>query len=180
MPEEIFNMNRRIFGFTGWKNSGKTGLTVRVVEELTGRGWRVSTVKHAHHSFDIDHEGTDSYRHRHAGATEVAIVSGSRWALMHELRDENEPQLSAVIDRLAPCDLIIVEGYKRESHDKLETRRLESKSREPLAEGDATIVAIASDYPITSGALPVFELDDTLSIADFIERHTGLKGTSSP
>jgi len=168
-------MTRRIFGFTGWKNSGKTGLTVRVVEELTRRGWRVSTVKHAHHSFDIDHEGTDSYRHREAGATEVAIVSGSRWALMHELRDECEPALDEVLARLAPCDLIIVEGYKRENHDKLETRRLDAKNRDALADDDPSIVAIAADHPVDTSALPVFALDDTVAVADFIERHTGLK-----
>ena len=169
-------MTQRIFGFTGWKNSGKTGLTVRVVEELTRRGWRVSTVKHAHHSFDIDHEGTDSHRHRQAGATEVAIVSGSRWALMHELRDEREPTLEEVLARLAPCDLVIVEGYKREGHDKLETRRRDAKNSEPLADCDPSIVAIAADHAIASAALPVFALDDTLSIADFIEQHTGLTG----
>ncbi len=168
-------MTRRVFGITGWKNSGKTGLTVRVVEELTRRGWRVSTVKHAHHSFDIDQEGTDSFRHRHAGATEVAIVSGSRWALMHELRDEAEPQLADILERLGPCDLVIVEGYKREGHDKLEARRLEAADHTPLAETDPSIVAIAADHPVDGIAIPVFDLDDTGAIADFVERHTGLE-----
>ena len=114
---------QRVFGITGWKNSGKTGLTVRVVEELTRRGWRISTIKHAHHAFDIDHEGTDSFRHRGAGATEVAIVSSNRWALMHELRSEEEPSMESVLARLEPCDLVIIEGYKREGHAKIEARR---------------------------------------------------------
>lgn len=168
-------VKRRVFGITGWKNSGKTGLTVRIVEELTRRGWRISTIKHAHHSFDIDQEGTDSYRHRHAGAGEVAVVSGNRWALMHELRDEPEPDLSTVLERLGPCDLVIVEGYKREAHAKLETRRIESRDRAPLSSEDHSIVAIASNHPVDSTSLPVFDLDDTASIADFIEDHTGLK-----
>ncbi len=168
-------MTGRIFGITGWKNSGKTGLTVRLVEELTQRGWKVSTVKHAHHSFDIDTEGTDSFRHRQAGATEVAIVSGSRWALMHELRDEAEPPLPDILARLGPCDLVVVEGYKREGHDKLEARRLEAADRTPLSESDPSIVAIAADHDVESTSLPVFDLDDTNAIADFVERHTGLE-----
>lgn len=173
-------MTNRVFGITGWKNSGKTGLTVRLVEELTRRGWRVSTVKHAHHSFDIDQHGTDSFRHRQAGAGEVAIVSGHRWALMHELRDEPEPDLDIILSRLAPCDLVIIEGYKREGHAKLETRRLESKDRDPMAPGNPSVVAIASDHPVETTSLPVFDLDDTASIADFVERHTGLKEPPAP
>ena len=167
-------MTQRVFGITGWKNSGKTGLTVRLIEELTGRGHRVSTVKHAHHAFDIDHEGTDSHRHRTAGATEVAIVSGKRWALMHELRDEDEPDLATVLKRLTPCDLVLIEGYKTQKHPKLETRRRAAKSHDALSERDSTIVAIASDYPVEDAALPVFDLDDTVAIADFIECQVGL------
>ncbi|TPM01773.1 molybdopterin-guanine dinucleotide biosynthesis protein B [Mesorhizobium sp. B2-3-10] len=167
-------MNRRIFGITGWKNSGKTTLTERLVAELVRRGWKVSTVKHAHHHFDIDKPGADSFRHRQAGATEVAIVSGNRWALMHELRGEQEPPLDAILSRLAPCDIVLVEGYKRESHRKIETRRLEAKDRTPLAVGDPNIVAVAADFAIADQSLPVFELDDAKSIADFIERTTGL------
>ncbi|WP_419912932.1 molybdopterin-guanine dinucleotide biosynthesis protein B [Hoeflea sp.] len=167
-------MTQRVFGITGWKNAGKTGLTVRLLEELTGRGHRVSTIKHAHHAFDIDHEGTDSHRHRTAGATEVAVVSDKRWALMHELREENEPDLQAMLARLAPCDLVLIEGYKTQKHPKLEARRREAKSHDALSEKDPTIVAIASDYPVTNAAIPVFDLDDTVAIADFIESHTGL------
>jgi len=163
-------MTQRILGITGWKNSGKTTLTERLVAELVRRGWRVSTVKHAHHDFDIDQEGADSYRHRQAGATEVAVVSGRRWALMHELRDEAEPPLAAVLDRMAPADIIVVEGYKREGHRKIEARRREAKSREPLSPSDPNIVAVAADAPQPGETLPVFDLDDIVSIADFTER----------
>ena len=167
-------MNRRVFGITGWKNSGKTTLTERLVAELVRRGWNVSTVKHAHHDFDIDKPGADSFRHRQAGATEVAIVSGKRWALMHELRGEDEPTLQAILSRLAPCDIVLVEGYKREAHDKIETRRLEASDRAPLSANDPHIVAIAADFAVPGERLPVFDLDDTKSIADFIEHRTGL------
>ena len=167
-------MNRRVFGITGWKNSGKTTLTERLVAELVRRGWNVSTVKHAHHDFDIDKPGADSFRHRQAGATEVAIVSGKRWALMHELRGEDEPTLEAILSRLAPCDIVLVEGYKREAHDKIETRRLEARDRAPLSANDPHIVAIAADFAVPGERLPVFDLDDTKSIADFIEHRTGL------
>ncbi|MDQ2634625.1 MAG: molybdopterin-guanine dinucleotide biosynthesis protein B [Pseudomonadota bacterium] len=169
-------MTQRIFGITGWKNSGKTTLTERLVTELGRRGWKVSTVKHAHHDFDVDMEGTDSFRHRQAGASEVAIVSGRRWALMHELRDEDEPTLAMVLERLAPCDLVLIEGYKRESHQKIETRRIGSRDTAPLSAGDSTIVAIASDAPVAGEALPTFRLDDIAAIADFVERTTGLSG----
>ena len=165
---------QRVFGITGWKNSGKTGLTVRLVEELTRRGWRVSTIKHAHHNFDIDRENTDSWRHRNAGAGEVAIVSGNRWALMHELRGQDEPALADILARIAPCDLVLIEGYKRENHPKIEARRTESASRGPLAQDDPAIVAIASDHAVEETHLPFFDLDDTMGIADFVERVSGL------
>jgi len=167
-------VTRRVFGITGWKNSGKTTLTERLVAELTARGWRVSTVKHAHHAFDIDQEGTDSFRHRQAGASEVALVSGRRWALMHELRGEAEPPLEAILARLADCDIILVEGYKRESHQKIETRRSRAKVTVPLSASDPNIVAIAADRPQPQESLPVFDLDDVSAIADFIERVTAL------
>ncbi|MBZ9677661.1 molybdopterin-guanine dinucleotide biosynthesis protein B [Mesorhizobium sp. ES1-1] len=167
-------MTPNVFGITGWKNSGKTTLTEKLVAELVGRGWKISTVKHAHHNFDIDKPGADSFRHRQAGATEVAIVSGNRWALMHELRGEEEPSLQTILSRLAPCDLVLVEGYKREPHRKIETRRLDAKDRTPLAASDPNIVAVAADFEVLDGALPVFGLDDVKSIADFIEHATGL------
>jgi molybdopterin-guanine dinucleotide biosynthesis protein B len=158
----------RVFGIAGWKNSGKTGLAVRLVTEFTRRGYTISTIKHAHHDFDIDKVGADSFRHRQAGAHEVTIVSGTRYAIMHELRGDPEPTLQEVLDRIAPCDLVLIEGYKREPVPKIEARRLESKSREPLAPTDPHIVAIAADHAVEDTALPVFDLDDTATIADFI------------
>lgn len=168
-------MTPRVFGIIGWKNSGKTTLTERLVTELTRRGWRVSTVKHAHHGFDIDREGTDSFRHREAGAVEVAIVSGNRWALMHELRGDDEPSLEAILARLAPCDIVLIEGYKREPHMKIETRRLAARETVPIAPGDHTIVAIAADHPADGNGLPVFDIDAVAAIADLVERRTGLR-----
>lgn len=167
-------MTQRVFGITGWKNSGKTTLTERLVAELSRRGWKISTVKHAHHDFDIDKEGTDSFRHRQAGASEVAVVSGRRWALMHELRGEDEPSLEEVLARLAPCDLVLVEGYKREGHRKIETRRQAARDTTPLSTGDPTILAVASDVPAAGETLPAFDLDDIGGIADFIESAVGL------
>lgn len=164
----------RIFGISGWKNSGKTGLAVRLVAEFTRRGYRISTIKHAHHDFDIDKVGADSYRHREAGAHEVTIVSGTRYAIMHELRGAPEPSFADILARIAPCDLVLIEGYKREPVPKIEARRMEAKSREPLAPTDPHIVAIAADHPVTDTELPVFDLDDTVAIADFVARVTGL------
>jgi molybdopterin-guanine dinucleotide biosynthesis protein B len=167
-------MDRRVFGIIGWKNSGKTTLTERLVSELTARGWRVSTVKHAHHAFDVDREGADSFRHRQAGATEVAIVSGRRWALMHELRGEAEPTLESILARFSDADIVLIEGYKRESHQKIETRRLGTGETTPLSKNDPNVVAVAADHAQPAETLPLFDLDDTKSIADFIERMTGL------
>jgi len=164
-----------VFGITGWKNSGKTQLVTRLVAEFTARGFKVSTVKHAHHNFDIDRPGADSYRHREAGASEVALVSGRRWALMHELRNEEEPPLNEILSRLAPCDLILIEGYKRENHPKIEARRTETVDRGPLSPSDPNIMAIAADHGLTGETLPVFDLDDVAAMADFIQEHLGLK-----
>ena len=159
---------QNIIGITGWKNSGKTTLTEKLVAELVKRGFRIATVKHAHHEFDIDHEGRDSYRHRKAGASEVAIVSSRRWALIHELEGETEPPLQEVLARLSPCDLVIVEGYKREGHKKIEVRRSEAKDVAPLAPSDSSIIAIAADHTITDSNLPMFDVDDVAAITDFI------------
>lgn len=168
-------MTHRVFGITGWKNSGKTTLTVRLVEELTARGYKVSTIKHAHHAFDIDRPGADSYRHREAGAGEVAIVSGTRWALMHEMRGEKEPPIEEILARLEPCDIVLVEGYKRENHPKIEARRKGTKDDQPLSKTDTAIVAVASDYAVTGESLPLFDIDDISRIADFVELKSGLK-----
>ncbi|MDW3117716.1 molybdopterin-guanine dinucleotide biosynthesis protein B [Roseovarius pacificus] len=161
-----------VYGVVGWKNAGKTGLMERLVTEITGRGISVSTVKHAHHSFDVDHPGKDSHRHRVAGATEVLLASRNRFALMHELRDEAEPALSALLQKLAPVDLVLIEGYKRDSHPKIEAHR--AVTGNPLiAPGDPTVRAVASDTPLDLDR-PVFDLNDTAAIADFILSEVGL------
>jgi molybdopterin-guanine dinucleotide biosynthesis adapter protein len=166
-----------ILGISGWKNSGKTGLAVRLVTELIARGYVVSTIKHAHHDFDIDKVGADSFRHRQAGAHEVTIVSGTRYAIMHELRGGPEPSLAEILARLAPCDIVLIEGYKREPVPKIEARRLEAANRQPLAPTDPHIVAIAADHPVTDTDLPVFDLDDTMALADFALARLGLPMT---
>jgi molybdopterin-guanine dinucleotide biosynthesis adapter protein len=163
----------RIIGVAGFKNAGKTTLVEKLVAELTRRGYRISTVKHAHHSFDIDHEGRDSFRHRKAGAFEVAVVSRHRWAIIHESRDEAEPSLDEMLTKLAPCDLVIVEGYKRDSHDKIEVRNL-GLAHPRLAGEDPTVVAIAANGTVENSPVPVFDRDDVTTLASFIETHTGL------
>ena len=161
-----------VFGVTGWKNSGKTTLTERLIGELTARGYRVASLKHAHHTLDIDTPGTDSFRHRAAGAVETAVVGGARWAIMHELRGADEPTMEDVIARLSPCDIVIVEGYKRAGHPKIECRRTEQRKGEPLTLSNANVVAIASDTGAAAEGtnpdrLPVFRLDDIAGICDF-------------
>ncbi|MCG3269436.1 molybdopterin-guanine dinucleotide biosynthesis protein B [Yoonia sp. I 8.24] len=162
----------KIYGIVGYKNAGKTGLMERLVTEINGRGLRVSTIKHAHHSFDVDQPAKDSYRHRAAGAQQVLLASQSRWALMTELRDQPEPPLSDLLAQLAPVDLILIEGYKRDAHPKIEAFRAEANN--PLiAPEDTSIRAIASDTPFDTDR-PVFNLDDTAAIADFILAEVGL------
>ncbi len=162
----------RVYGVTGWKNAGKTGLMERLVAEITGRGFTVSTVKHAHHAFDVDQPGTDSNRHRDAGASEVLLASGQRVALMQELRGAPEPSLDSLLARLSPVDLVLIEGYKREGHPKVEAFRAEPGN--PLiAIKDETIRAVASDTPLDLDR-PVFDLNDTARIAAFILQEVGL------
>lgn len=163
----------RVIGVAGFKNAGKTTLVEKLVTELSRRGHRVSTVKHAHHSFDIDHEGRDSFRHRKAGASEVAVVSRHRWAIIHETRDGEEPSLADILAKLEPCDLVIVEGYKRDSHDKIEVRNL-ALTHPELAGDDPTVVAIAANGRIDGAPVPVFDRDDVSALASFIENHTGI------
>ncbi|MEM1130526.1 MAG: molybdopterin-guanine dinucleotide biosynthesis protein B [Pseudomonadota bacterium] len=163
----------RIYGVTGWKNAGKTGLMERLVTEITGRGHSVSTLKHAHHGFDIDQEGRDSHRHRVAGATEVLLASSRRWALMHELRDRDEPALEMLLTKLAPVDLVLIEGYKRDRHPKVEAWRA-ACGNALIAPGDPTIRAVASDVVLPDLSVPRFHLDDTVAIADFILAEVGL------
>ena len=166
-------MKQKIIGVAGFKNAGKTTLVEKLVVDLTARGFRISTVKHAHHSFDIDHEGRDSFRHRKAGATEVAVVSSGRWALIHELRNEEEPMLDDILQKLAPSDLVIVEGYKRDAHKKIEVRNL-SLDHPRLAGDDPTIVAIAATGAIAGSPVPVFDRDDVTALSAFIVSHMEL------
>lgn len=162
----------RVYGVVGWKNAGKTGLMERLVADISGRGFTVSTVKHAHHSFEVDQAGRDSHRHRVAGASEVLLASRNRVALMRELRGAPEPPLAELLGQLAPVDLVLIEGYKREPHPKVEAHRAEPGN--PLiAPEDATVRAVASDAPLTLDR-PVFNLDDTVAIADFILSEVGL------
>jgi len=169
-------VTHKVIGVAGFKNAGKTTLVERLVRKLSDLGYRVSTVKHAHHSFDIDHEGRDSFRHRAAGASEVAVVSASRWAIIHESRSEPEPLLDEILAKLGPCDLVIVEGYKRDSHDKIEVRNL-ALDHPKLAGDDPTVVAIAATGAIADAPVPVFNRDDVTALADFIIAHTGLGKT---
>jgi len=157
----------------GFKNSGKTTLVEKLVRHLSAAGYRVSTIKHAHHSFDIDHEGRDSFRHRVAGASEVAVISRDRTAIIHELRGTAAPSLAEVVNRLQPCDLVIVEGYKRDSHDKIEVRNL-ALDHPALAGDDPTVVAIAATGPVPAAAVPIFDRDDVAALAQFIIAHAGL------
>ncbi len=167
----------KIFGLAGWSGSGKTTLLRRLIPELVGRGLRVSTIKHAHHSFDIDQPGKDSWEHRQAGATEVAISSANRWALMHELRGAPEPRPEELLRRMSPVDLVLIEGFKHEPHPKLEVHR-PALGKPLLAAEDPEVVAVASDAPIDGLALPRLELDDIPAIADFVIDHCGLAPTS--
>ena len=155
-----------MFGVTGWKNAGKTTLVERLVAEFVRRGWQIATVKHAHHGVDVDQPGRDSFRHRTAGATEVAVVGGHRYAIM---REQEEPTLAEVLARLAPADLILIEGFKREPHPKIEVRSGEDEAgAPPMAPQDPSIVAIAADQPPADQRLPWFRRDDIAGIADFI------------
>jgi len=168
----------KVFGITGRKNAGKTGLMVRLVTELASRGLSVSSVKHAHHDADIDHPGTDSFRHRAAGAQEVLLATPGRWALIHELRGAPEPPLAELLARMAPVDLVLVEGFKSAPHPKIEAHRPET--RQPLiAPANPTVRAVASTAPAGHPALaglgvPLLALDDTAAIADFVLREAGL------
>lgn len=169
----------KIFGLTGWSGSGKTTLVVRLIPALIRRGLTVSTVKHAHKGFDIDHPGKDSHRHRLAGATEVLIGSPKRWALMHEMRDhEPELTLDELLPKLSPVDLLIVEGFKRDPHEKIEVWRREV-GKPLIAPGDPSIVAIASDGPVPETDLPVLPLADEEAVAAFVAARCGFDGKAA-
>ncbi len=158
----------RVIGLAGWSGSGKTTLITKVIPVLVGRGLKVATVKHAHHEFDLDRPGKDSWLHREAGASEVVVASSRRWALIHELRGEPEPQLAEILNKLSPADLVIVEGFKRHAHPKLEVYR-PSVGKPLLHPDDDCIVAIATDEPLRQAPLPVLMLDDIESIANVLQ-----------
>lgn len=162
----------KIYGVAGWKNSGKTGLMERLVAEFCVRGFSVSTIKHTHHGVDLDDPGTDSFRHRQAGAEEVILASGARVTLMQELRDAPEPSLEELMARLSPVDLVLIEGYKTAAHPKVEAHRAQT-GKPLLAPENSSIHAVASDAG-PDLPCPVFDLDDTQAIADFIQEELQL------
>ena len=163
--------NTKVLGFAGWSGSGKTTLLVDLIPALRKRNITLSTVKHAHHNFDVDQPGKDSYRHRESGATEVLISSGKRWALMHELREEKEPELKDLLPKMSAVDLVLVEGFKRNSHPKIEIYR-PSVDKPLLYREDPAIIAIATESPdceaLADCPLPLIDLDDADAIVDFI------------
>lgn len=170
-----------IIGIAGWKKSGKTTLSVRLIEEFSRRGLNVASVKHAHHAFQIDDQETDSARHRRAGARQVAVISARRWALISELDGAPEPNFDEVIASLGPCDLVVVEGYKSAPIYKIEARRSASITQTPLAVDDSQIIAIAADHEVIDSGLPTFTLDDISGIADFLDSRLGpLRPARSP
>lgn len=162
----------KVFGVTGWKDAGKTGVMERLVAAISDRGFTVSTLKHAHHAFDVDQPGKDSFRHRAAGAQQVLVASSQRWALMTELNAAKEPALETLVSQLALVDLVLVEGWKKDNHPKLEVWRAET-GHPLIATDDASVVAVASDSPI-SVTQPVLDLNDTAALADFVLQYVKL------
>lgn len=157
----------RVIGLAGWSGAGKTTLLRKLIPELNGRGLKVSTLKHAHHAFEIDQPGKDSFEHRAAGASEVLVASGRRWALLHELRGEGEPGLGQLLQKLTPVDLVIVEGFKAHAHPKIEVHR--AANGKPFLFGEIPNVrAIAADRPVPNAPVPVVRLDDVITIADHL------------
>jgi molybdopterin-guanine dinucleotide biosynthesis protein B len=160
----------RVIGLAGWSGAGKTTLIASLIPELTRRGFSVSTIKHAHHRFDVDYPGKDSYVHRTAGAREVLVASGERFALMHELRGAPEPDLLHLLKLLSPVDLVLVEGYKPVPLVKIEVHRAENE-RSFLYPTDPTIIAVATDCPGVVSAVQTFDLTDAEGLADCVQAH---------
>jgi molybdopterin-guanine dinucleotide biosynthesis protein B len=173
----------RAIGIAGWSGSGKTTLLKRLIPILTGRSLRIATVKHAHHEFDPDIPGKDSYEHRAAGASQVLISSARRWALIHELNGAPEPGLDDLLGKLSPADLVLVEGFKKAPIDKIEVHR-PALGLPLLAADDPHVVAVASDAPIDGLRIPRLTLDEPAAVADFILAHMGIEtgrgGTAAP
>ena len=167
-----------VFGITGWKNSGKTLLTTRLIRHFSDQGLRVGAIKHAHHSFEIDHEGRDSYLMREAGARQIAVVSKYRWALVAELVPEPEPKFEVILEQFKGFDLVLVEGYKQLAFPKIEARSSFQETKQKLSTDRPDIVAIASDDAPVEGDLPSFDADDISAIARFIAHALELKHKS--
>ena len=163
----------KVFGLAGWSGSGKTTLLVRLIPALVARGLSVSTIKHAHHAFDVDRPGKDSHSHRRAGAREVMVSSANRFALMHELRGAPEPTVEELVARMSPVDLLLIEGFKHHAHDKLEVHR-PALGKPLLAPDDPRVVAVASDVPLGGLPVPRLPLDDIEAIAGFVVDRCGL------
>jgi molybdopterin-guanine dinucleotide biosynthesis protein B len=163
-------MDARILGIVGWSGSGKTVLLVKLIPMLVARGLKVATIKHAHHAFQVDLPGKDSWEHRQAGSSEVIVSSSGRWVQIHEAAGEPEPTLADLLRRISPCDLVLVEGFKRERHPKLEIHRAEI-GKPPLHPGDPRILAVATSDPQPGARIPVLALDDVEAIADFVVAH---------
>lgn len=161
----------RVLGLAGWSGAGKTTLLVRLIPLLVQRGLKVATLKHAHHAFDVDQPGKDSYEHRQAGASEVIVSSARRWAQMHEIGDGPEATLVELLNKVSACDLILVEGFKREPHPKLEVFRA-ALGKPALHPQDPGIVAVASDAALPDCTVPVVDLDDIPAIADLVQAHS--------
>ncbi len=166
----------KVFGITGSSGSGKTTLMVKLLPELIGRGFKVSTMKHTHHRFDLDQKGKDSFEHRQAGATEVMISSSNRWALMHELRGEPELDMDELIEQMTPVDLLLIEGFKSHRYDKLEVYR-EANGKPLRCRDDKDVVAVTCDTPLEDLDIPVIDLNDVVAIADFIVGRCRLEGS---
>jgi molybdopterin-guanine dinucleotide biosynthesis adapter protein len=164
----------KIFGIAGWSGSGKTNLMIRLLPELIGMGLRVSTMKHAHHAFDVDQPGKDSYNHREAGASEVMITSANRWALMHENRGAAEPSIDELVRHMTPVDLLLIEGFKWSPHPKLEVFR-RATGKPLLALEDAHVVAVASDEPVPEVSIPLLDLNRADLVARFVVTHCGIQ-----
>lgn len=168
----------RIIGLAGWSGSGKTTLITKLIPCLIARGVKVSTLKHAHHGFDLDQPGKDSFFHRAAGATEVIISSAKRWAILHELREEPEWDLGALVAKMSPVDLVVVEGFKRDAFPKLEIHRA-ANGKPVLYPEDPHVVAVASDVALPQTSLPVVDLNDIEAIADLLLRHAVPVGSAT-
>jgi len=167
-----YNLRMKIIGIAGFSGSGKATLIEKVIPLLVADGLRVSLIKHAHHEFDVDQPGKDSYRHRHAGCSEVLVSSSRRWALMHELRGAPEPALEDQLKQLSPCDLVIVEGYKTAPIPKIEAHRRDAQTPLLYPE-DEHVIAVATDEPLDT-KLPQLDIDDAGAVARFIIQHLGL------